>query len=96
MTQGLCSPWQNDFRECSCYYWASSRPDYVNVTAGEDGTGRGDNWMQKKRTGNYIADDYQNRELIVYDDLFVEWEKILKFEVGGKDYGVDAEPDEQS
>jgi hypothetical protein len=30
------------------------------------------------------------------DDLFVEWEKILKFEVGGKDYGVDAEPDEQS
>ncbi len=23
LTQGLCSPWQNDYRECSCYYWAS-------------------------------------------------------------------------
>ena len=31
LTQGLCSPWQNDFRECSCYYWASARPDFVNV-----------------------------------------------------------------
>jgi hypothetical protein len=30
LTQGLCSPWQNDFRECSCYYWAASRPDYVD------------------------------------------------------------------
>ena len=28
---GLCSPWQNDYRECSCYYWASARPDFVNV-----------------------------------------------------------------
>jgi hypothetical protein len=91
LTQGLCSPWQNDFRECSCYYWASSRPDYVNVTTGEDGTSRGDNWMQKERTGDYIADDYQNRELIVYDDLFVAWETILKFEVDGRDYGIDAE-----
>ncbi len=31
LTQGLCSPWQNDYRECSCYYWASARPDFVNV-----------------------------------------------------------------
>jgi len=31
-TQGLCSPWQNDYpANCSCYYyWASARgPDYV-------------------------------------------------------------------
>jgi hypothetical protein len=33
LTQGLCSPWQNDYRECACYYWAASRPDYVNVVA---------------------------------------------------------------
>ena len=31
LTQSLCSPWQNDYRECGCYYWAASRPDYVNV-----------------------------------------------------------------
>jgi hypothetical protein len=87
LTQGLCSPCQNDFRECSCYYWASSRPDYVNVTTGEDWASRGDHWMQKERTGGYIPDDYQTRELIVYDDLFRE--TILKFEVDGKDYGID-------
>jgi hypothetical protein len=40
---------------------------------------------------DYIADDYQNRELIVYNDLFVAWETILKFEVDGRDYGIDAE-----
>ena len=34
LTQSLCSPWQNDYRECACYYWAASRPDYVNVEAG--------------------------------------------------------------
>jgi hypothetical protein len=92
LTQGLCSPWQNDFRECSCYYWASSRPDYVNVTIGPDGTSRGDNWLQKERTGDYLPDDYQDSRLIVYDDLFREWERILKFQVGGWDY----KPDEES
>jgi hypothetical protein len=28
----------------------------------------------------------------VYDDLFKEWERILKFQVGGRDY----KPDEES
>ena len=36
LTQGLCSPWQNDYRECSCYYWASARPDFVNVETDAD------------------------------------------------------------
>ena len=93
LTQGLCSPWQNDFRECSCYYWASSRPDYVNVTIGPDGTSRGDNWLQKERTGDYLPDDYQDSRLIVYDDLFNEWESILKFQVGGWDYTPDDRPE---
>jgi len=21
LTQSLCSPWQNDYKECACYYW---------------------------------------------------------------------------
>jgi hypothetical protein len=91
LTQGLCSPWQNDFRECSCYYWASSRPDYVNVTIGPDGMSRGHNWLQKERTGDYLPDDYQDSRLILYDDLFREWERILKFQVGGRDYKLDEE-----
>jgi hypothetical protein len=93
LTQGLCSPWQNDFRECSCYYWASSRPDYVNVTIGPDGTSRGDNWLQWDRTGDYLPDDYQDSRLIRYQDLFLKWEKILKFQVGGWDYTPDDRPE---
>jgi hypothetical protein len=27
--QGLCSPWQHDFRDCQCFYWAASHPDAV-------------------------------------------------------------------
>jgi len=28
--QSLCSPWQHDFRDCTCHYWASNRPDVVH------------------------------------------------------------------
>lgn len=85
LTQGLCSPWQNDFRECSCYYWASARPDYVNVDLTASGLSAGDNWMQKQRSGSYVADDYADTRLIMYDDLFTDWERLLKFQIGGRD-----------
>jgi hypothetical protein len=85
LTQGLCSPWQNDFRECSCYYWASARPDFVNVEAAPDGTSQGDNWFQKKHSGQYVPDDYADARLVLYDDLFNEWERWLRFVVEGKD-----------
>ena len=85
LTQGLCSPWQNDYRECSCYYWASARPDFVNVEMGADGLSHGDNWFQKDRTGNYVPDDYSDQRLVFYDDLFTEWERWLRFQVGGRD-----------
>jgi hypothetical protein len=26
---GLCSPWQHDFRDCACFYWAANHPDIV-------------------------------------------------------------------
>jgi hypothetical protein len=85
LTQGLCSPWQNDYRECSCYYWASARPDYVNVEPGPKGLSIGDNWLQKTRTGQYVPDDYVDSRLVFYDDLFTQWEKWLRFQVKGRD-----------
>jgi hypothetical protein len=85
LTQGLCSPWQNDYRECSCYYWASARPDYVNVEPTESGLSRGDNWLQKVRTGDYVPDDYTDSRLLHYDDLFLRWEHWLRFQIGGRD-----------
>jgi hypothetical protein len=85
LTQGLCSPWQNDYRECACYYWAASRPDYVNIEPGSQGVSQGDNWMSKERTGEYILDDRKDGRLVSYDDLFKAWEAMLRFEIKGRD-----------
>ncbi len=85
LTQGLCSPWQNDYRECSCYYWASARPDFINVHPGPDGLSKGDNWFQKERTGDYVVDDYVDSRLVLYDELFDDWQRWLRFQVGGTD-----------
>ncbi|MDC1162116.1 hypothetical protein OAT18_01605 [Tenacibaculum sp.] len=85
LTQGLCAPWQNDYRECACYYWAASRPDYVNIEPSDDGLSKGDNWMAKKRSGEYIPDDRTDSRLVTYDDLFKDWEGELSFIVKGRD-----------
>jgi hypothetical protein len=90
LTQGLCSPWQNDYRECSCYYWASSRPDYINVEPAGNGLSKGDNWFQMERTGDYVPDDYVDSRLVLYDELFLQWEHWLRFQVGGKDFMEEA------
>ncbi len=88
LTQGLCAPWQNDYRECACYYWAASRPDYVNVEPAADGLSHGDMWMAKKRTGTYIPDNRTDSRLYSYDDLFKDWQGALSFIIGGKDADV--------
>ncbi|MBB6130945.1 hypothetical protein [Mucilaginibacter lappiensis] len=85
MTQGLCAPWQNDYRECACYYWAASRPDFVNVVPDEKGLSSGDSWMAKKRSGEYIPDNRTDSRLLSYDDLFKNWEGELNFVIKGKD-----------
>lgn len=89
LTQSLCSPWQNDYRECACYYWAASRPDFVNQEASTTGASVGHNWMQADRGQDtpkkYVADDRSDGIFISYQDLFRAWEKHLKFEIGGRD-----------
>ena len=89
LSQSLCSPWQNDYRECACFYWASNRPDFVNVQVRPDGTAGGHNWMQKDRTTDtpktYIVDDWQDPRLVTHLELFTAWEKALRFIIGGED-----------
>jgi hypothetical protein len=95
LTQSLCSPWQNDYRECDCFYWAASRPDFVNVAPGDDGKSMGNNWMEKNRENSgpkkYITDTFDERRkkhvraLINYQELFAAWEQHLRFIIGGKD-----------
>ena len=29
LTESMCNPWQHDFRDCGCHYWASNHPDVV-------------------------------------------------------------------
>jgi hypothetical protein len=89
LTQSLCSPWQNDYRECGCFYWAASRPDFVNVEIRDDGSSGGNNWMQKNRTSDsakvYIVDDWLDERLLTHADLLRDWERALRFVFGNKD-----------
>jgi hypothetical protein len=89
LTQSLCAPWQNDYRECSCFYWAANRPDYVNVEPRADGSSTGNNWMQKDRTASaprvYINDDWQDDRLLTHLDLVTSWEQALRFIIANKD-----------
>jgi hypothetical protein len=86
LSEGLCSPWQNDYRECACYYWAASRPDYVNVTDTPSGVTTGEQWMTKAPTpAGYIPDDRADPRLWSYDDLFKNWQEHLRFIIGGTD-----------
>lgn len=87
LTQSLCSPWQNDYRECACYYWAASRPDYVNVESTEQGPSIGNNWMDRQRDPKrYEPDSAANPRQFNYEDLFRDWQGLLRFIVGGRDY----------
>lgn len=60
LTRSLCSPWQYDFADCGCFYWASNKPDLVSSdaqpkqilnyqrrerTESSDAATRGDEWL---------------------------------------------------
>ncbi|MGK5693477.1 ferritin-like domain-containing protein [Streptomyces sp. URMC 128] len=47
LTRSLCAPWQYDFRECGCYYWAASKPD---ISASPDGRFHPLNFQRADRT----------------------------------------------
>jgi len=83
LTQSLCSPWQHDFRDCGCYYWASNHPDIAidAVPPGEDpgvppppGTGWV-NWLRARpardnvpELGYYeISQRYQELAVVLRD-----------------------------
>ncbi|MGY3679486.1 hypothetical protein [Streptomyces sp. TE33382] len=86
LTQSLCSPWQNDFVGCGCYYWAASRPDYVNVEADEADGSRGHNWLQRDRTPTTPkAYTLRQSDLLQHEDIIASWEDKLSFVLEGKD-----------
>lgn len=70
LTQSLCSPWQNDYVECACFYWAASRPDFINVETTAQGAS-GEAWLAESPA--------------TYAALFRNWQRELRFIVGGRD-----------
>jgi hypothetical protein len=89
LTQGLCSPWQSDYRECGCYYWAASRPDFVNVEVDQNQQAAGHNWMLKNRQPTtpriYTPDNPNDPNQVLYEDLYRDWEGALRFIISGQD-----------
>jgi hypothetical protein len=36
LTRSLCAPWQWDFADCGCHYWAANKPDIVIAADGKE------------------------------------------------------------
>jgi len=86
LTQSLCSPWQNDYRECACYYWAASRPDFINTETSSNGKTIGQNWLLKDRKPGTPKEYTTDINVLVsYRELFEGWQKHLSFILEGKD-----------
>ncbi|MFC9819306.1 ferritin-like domain-containing protein [Streptomyces erythrochromogenes] len=76
LTRSLCAPWQYDFRDCGCYYWAASKPD---VTSSADGTVPEVNFLRRDRSDPPAPDKTsdiggQRSDLeLTYGDLVRDW-----------------------
>ncbi|MFE2124231.1 ferritin-like domain-containing protein [Rhodococcus aetherivorans] len=75
LTRSLCAPWQYDFRDCGCFYWAASKPDIVTSA---DGLHRDLNFQRRDRTSTPPPSDLVTiagrRELeLDYAELIADW-----------------------
>ncbi|MGW2271155.1 ferritin-like domain-containing protein [Streptomyces yangpuensis] len=76
LTRSLCAPWQYDFRDCGCYYWAASKPD---VTSNADGSVPEVNFLRRDRSEPPAPDKSsdigsQRTDLeLTYGDLVRDW-----------------------
>lgn len=96
ITESLCSPWQTDYIGCACYYWASNRPDYVNVEetkipvagnpAGKDWS-VGHNWLDTARETKDGKPFYTlvPDKVLRHEDVMQDWEREFQFVIKGRD-----------
>jgi rubrerythrin len=79
LTRSLCAPWQYDFRDCGCFYWAASKPDLVSSS---DGKLPYLNFQRKDRSEFPPADtptmNGRREQELDYSDLINEewWNKL--------------------
>ena len=82
LMQGLCSPWQHDFRDCYCHYWASNRPDLVmgEVYPGERVLPDGDAEDPSRNLRVDWMRAYRSRELAVAAFPIIEKNRPYQFD----------------
>lgn len=100
LTQSLCNPWQHDFRDCACYYWASNHPDVVIGSSARNTDGQPDDattaltsldWLRRDRTpaGEVGVPDTRSAARADQIDHFeINWRwQELAFVIGGREIG---------
>ena len=85
LTQSLCSPWQNDYRSAACYYWAASRPDYVNVEPTASGASIGNNWLAREPRAEALRARLPTLSQL-RGTVPRTGRALLRFVVGGRDH----------
>ncbi|WP_327417829.1 LodA/GoxA family CTQ-dependent oxidase [Streptomyces sp. NBC_01233] len=74
LTRSMCAPWQYDFRDCMCFYWAASKPD---VSSSADGAVPQMNFLRADRTPaadrDDDADDARRSLEMDYPDVIADW-----------------------
>ena len=83
LTRSLCSPWQYDFADCGCFYWASNKPDLVSSdaqpaqvlnfqrsdrSAGSDRSTTDDDWILKQ-AGRWDGDG----AIVRHAEMLTKW-----------------------
>lgn len=86
LSRSLCAPWQYDFTDCGCFYWASNKPDLVAL---ENDGPQLYNWQRNERDGAERAPDevladpeglltiggWNSRELS-HVEIMNDWERL--------------------
>ena len=85
LTQSLCSPWQWDFADCGCYYWAASRPDIVTDADGKSGlnflrlrsNGDGSANRKEKPANPLLWSSWMDEERVMSQpQMITDWESL--------------------
>jgi len=91
LTRSMCSPWQYDFTDCGCFFWASNKPDMV-ASAGQplqilnfqrkhratDAARQPTDWLLKDRGA------WDDVNMLGHVDIIQHFDK-LKFVIAGKE-----------
>ncbi len=91
LTRSMCSPWQYDFTDCGCFFWASNKPDMV---ASETQPLQILNFQRRDRSGDaertptdWILKDnrqWDNINMLRHVDIINHFDR-LKFVIDGRE-----------